>query len=95
MIKAAHRPLAFSITEEMINTGLKGNELILFSFLDYKCNHSMNGCYTGGLVEIELIFKLSQPTIIRIINLLVKYGLIEKTYYLDGNNCKRLSIKMV
>lgn len=87
--------LAFTITEDMINEGLKGNELVVFAFIDYKCSHSKDGCYDGGISNICRIFDLSEPTVIRIIKNLVEYRLIEKTYFLDQFNQKRCSLRVI
>ena len=87
------RRLAFIITEDMIDAGLKGNELIVFAFIDYKCGKKLDGVYNGGITEICMIFDLSQPTVISIVKRLVEKGVVEKTYYVDNNNIKRVSLR--
>lgn len=89
------KELAFTITQEMINEGLKGNELVVFAFIEHKCDYSKDGCYDEGISSICKIFGLSQHTVVKIIKNLVEYRLIEKTYFLDRFNQRRCSLKVI
>lgn len=87
--------LAFTITEDMLIEGLKGNELVVFAFIEHQCSHSKDGCYDEGISNICRIFDLSQPTVVKIIKNLVEYRLIEKTYFLDQFNQRRCSLRVI
>lgn len=90
-----YKSLAFTITEDMLAEGLKGNELVIFAYIYYKCSYSIEGCYDEGLSKICKIFGLSEPTVIRIVKNLVEYRFIEKTYFTDKNNQKRCSLRVL
>lgn len=83
----------FVINMNMINAGLKGNELIIFAYIDFVCNHSINESYDEGIAALTRKLKLTQPTVINTIKKLVGYGLIKKSYYLDENRNKRCILK--
>lgn len=90
-----YKSLAFAITEDMLAEGLKGNELVVFAYIYYKCGRSIEGCYNEGISGICKIFGLSEPTVIRIVKNLVEYKFIEKTYFTDKNNQKRCSLRVL
>lgn len=86
------RPLAFCITKEMIDAGLKGNELIVYAYLDFKA-YNMTGSYDGGMSALCEDLKITMPTAIRVVNSLAQRGFVEKTYFVDKNKVRRCSLK--
>lgn len=86
------RYLVFPITEDMIKSGLKGNYLIVYAFIVYKANNSLDGSYRGGLNEICRLLKLTQSTVISIVKQLVSGGYIKKEYFIDENKNKKCSL---
>lgn len=86
------RQLAFCITKEMIDAGLKGNELIVYAYLDFKA-YNMLGSYDGGMYALCEDLKITMPTAIRVVNSLIERGFIEKTYFVDKNKVRRCSIR--
>lgn len=89
---AVIKPLAFCITQKMIDAGLKGNKLVVYAYLEYKA-YNMNGWYKDGIKAICNTLHLTEPTVIKSINDLIKEGFIEKQYFLDNNNIKRCSLR--
>ena len=75
----------------MIETGLKGNELIVWGYLAKKAYNVM-GAYTGGLKNVAKDLHLSEPTVINIVNKLVERGIFQKNYFIDENNVRRCSL---
>lgn len=86
------RPLVFCISKEMIDAGLKGNELVVYAYLDFKA-YNMTGSYDGGMRALCDDLKITMPTAIRVVNSLVERGFVEKTYFVDKNKVRRCSLK--
>ena len=88
------RAKAFPVTQEMIDAGLKGNELIVYAYLEYLC-YNVQGWYMDGLAQLARDLKLSEPTVIHIIQKFVENGIVEKDYYLDENKIRRCKLRTV
>lgn len=86
------RPLVFGISKEMIDAGLKGNELIVYAYLCFKA-YNISGSYNGGMSALCEDLKITMPTAIRVVNSLVERGFVEKTYFVNKNKVKRCSLK--
>lgn len=85
--------LTFVITEDMIKAGLKGNDLVVYAFIEYKSNNSISGLYDGGIHEMSRLLQLTEMTLFSVIKRLMSKGIIEKGYYQDGNKCRRCTLK--
>ena len=89
-----NRTKAFCITFEMIDAGLKGNELIIYAYLDWKC-YNVQGWYKEGIIQICRDLKLSEPTVINIIKKLISYDVLEKDYYFDENKIRKCMLRTI
>jgi hypothetical protein len=68
-----------TIQEEMRDLGLKGNELLVFAFLN-GYSQGGRGCYYGGLAHLQEVCGIaSRHTAIDTLKSLVEKGLISKT----------------
>lgn len=82
------RPEVFHITMDMINAGLKGNTLVVYAYLSYRC-YNTSHCYEDGIENLARKLKLTLPTMYSIIKHLCDEGFIRKEYFYDENNLKR------
>ena len=85
---------AFIIYPQMIDAFLKGNELVIFAYLYNKCQDSEDKTYKEGIAAICRHFKLTQRTVISVVNKLIKRGLLEKDYYINGYNNRIVKLKV-
>ena len=85
--------LAFVVTEDMIKAGLKGNELIVYAYIEYK-SYNVYNAYLGGINQMCRDLRISEPTGINIVKKLVKGGFIKKRFYTDDNNIKYCSLSI-
>ena len=67
---------SFEITKGMIDSGLKGNELIIFAFLNHQTD--MNGVYAKGINELSRVLGVTEPTAHSVVKRLVEYGIVKK-----------------
>lgn len=83
-----------TIMEEMRDLGLKGNELIVYAFINGYSQEG-NGCYFGGLKRLmEVCGIASKHTAIAILRNLIGRGLIERTVTME-NKVAIVSYKIV
>jgi len=67
----------FTITQEMRDLGLKGNELLVFAVI-YGFSQGRQGCYKGSLAYLQETCGITKPTALSILKSLVEKGLLDR-----------------
>lgn len=76
-----------TITEEMRATGLTGSDLLVYALI-HSYSQNGNGCYYGGLPFLSKVSGLSQRSMYRILDNLMRKGFIEKSVMISEDGTK-------